>query len=38
MRRILAAIAATTFVLALSASAVAAGGPPSLSFYVDGQR
>jgi hypothetical protein len=38
MRRILAAIAATTFVLALSASAVAAGGPPSVAFYVDGQR
>jgi hypothetical protein len=38
MRRTLAAIAAATFVLALSVSAVAAGGPPSLSFYVDGQR
>jgi hypothetical protein len=31
-------MAAATFVLALSVSAVAAGGPPSLSFYVDGQR
>jgi hypothetical protein len=38
MRRTLAALAAATFVLALSVSAVAAGGPPSLSFYVDGQR
>jgi hypothetical protein len=38
MRRTLAAMAAATFVLALSVSAVAAGGPPSLSFYVDGQR
>lgn len=38
MRRIMAALAATTFVLALSVSAVAAGGPPSLSFYIDGAR
>lgn len=38
MRRTMAALAAATFVLALSVSAVAAGGPPSLSFYVDGQR
>lgn len=38
MRRILAALATATFVLALSVSAVAAGGPPSLAFYVDGER
>jgi hypothetical protein len=38
MRRILAAISTATFVLALSVSAVAAGGPPSLSFYIDGDR
>ena len=38
MRRILAAVAAATFTLALAVSAVAAGGPPALSFYVDGER
>ena len=38
MRRTLAAMAAAIFVLALSVSSVAAAGPPSLSFYVDGQR
>jgi hypothetical protein len=38
MRRMLAALATAAFVLALSASAVAAGGPPSLAFYVDGER
>ena len=38
MRRTMTALAAATFVLALSVSTVAAGGPPSLSFYVDGQR
>ena len=38
MRRMLAALATAAFVLALSASAVAAGGPPSLAFYVDGDR
>lgn len=38
MRRFLAALAASTFALALSISTVAAGGPPSLSFYVDGAR
>ena len=38
MRRTLAAMAAATFILALSVSSVAAAGPPSLSFYVDGQR
>jgi hypothetical protein len=38
MRRILAAMAAATIVLTISVSAVAAGGPPSLAFYVDGER
>jgi hypothetical protein len=38
MRRILAALAAATFVLTLSVGAVSAGGPPSLSFYIDGAR
>jgi hypothetical protein len=38
VRRILAALAAATFVIALSVSAVAAGGPPSLAFYIDGAR
>lgn len=38
MRRIMAALSAAAFVLALTASAVSAGGPPSLSFYVDGER
>lgn len=38
MQRILAALASAAFILALSVSAVAAGGPPSLSFYVDGDR
>lgn len=38
MRRTLAAMAAAIFVLALAVSSVAAAGPPSLSFYVDGQR
>ena len=38
MRRFLAAVAAATFTLTLAVSAVAAGGPPALSFYVDGER
>jgi hypothetical protein len=38
MRRIMAALSAAAFVLALTASAVSAGGPPSLAFYVDGER
>jgi hypothetical protein len=38
MRPTLGALATTAFVLALSVSAVAAGGPPSLSFYVDGDQ
>ena len=38
MRGFLAAVAAATFTLALAVSTVAAGGPPALSFYVDGDR
>ena len=38
MRRMLTAVATAALVLALSASAVAAGGPPALSFYVDGEQ
>lgn len=38
MRRILAALTSAALVLAISASAVAAGGPPALSFYVDGEQ
>ena len=35
-RRLASAIAAGTLLLALGASSVAAGGPPSLAFFVDG--
>ena len=38
IRRLAASVAAATLVLSLGASAVAAGGPPSLAFYVDGAR
>lgn len=38
MRRILAAVASATFTLTLAVSAVSAGGPPALAFYVDGER
>jgi hypothetical protein len=38
MRRFLSGLGAAAFVLALSASVAAAGGPPALSFYVDGER
>jgi hypothetical protein len=38
MRRSIAALAAAATLLAVSVSATAAGGPPSLSFYIDGQR
>jgi hypothetical protein len=38
MRRMLTALATAALALALSVSAVAAGGPPSLSFYVDGEQ
>lgn len=38
MRRLLSATAAAAFALAIGAGAAAAGGPPALSFYVDGER
>lgn len=38
MRRTMTALTAAIFVLTLAVSAVAAGGPPSLGFYVDGER
>jgi hypothetical protein len=38
MRRTLTSLATAALALALSVSAVAAGGPPSLSFYVDGAQ
>ncbi len=38
IRRLAALSAATALILTLGASSVAAGGPPALSFYVDGVR
>jgi hypothetical protein len=38
IRRLTAAVAAASLIASLTASAVAAGGPPSLAFYVDGAR
>jgi hypothetical protein len=38
IRRLAAIVAAASFVLTLGVSSVAAGGPPSLAFYVDGTR
>lgn len=38
IRRSVAGLTAALFALALATSAVAAGGPPSLAFYVDGVR
>jgi hypothetical protein len=38
IRRLTAALAAASLLASLAASAVAAGGPPSLAFYVDGAR
>jgi len=38
IRRPAAMAAAAVFVLTLGVSSVAAGGPPSLAFYVDGTR
>lgn len=38
IRRLTAGTTAAIFALSLAASAVAAGGPPSLAFYVDGAR
>ena len=38
MRRIVSVLAILGFALSVSAAPVAAGGPPSLAFYVDGAR
>ncbi|HEX5829122.1 MAG TPA: hypothetical protein VFY23_16470 [Candidatus Limnocylindrales bacterium] len=38
IRRIAAGTTAALMLLSLAATAVAAGGPPSLAFYVDGER
>jgi hypothetical protein len=37
-RRFAAGAAAAAMLLSVAASSVAAGGPPSLAFYVDGER
>jgi hypothetical protein len=37
-RRLVAALTAALVIASVAASAVAAGGPPSLAFYVDGMR
>ena len=37
-RRLAAGLAAVAMVLSVAVSSVAAGGPPTLSFYVDGVR
>jgi hypothetical protein len=38
VRRILSFLAIVGFLLSIAATPVAAGGPPSLSFYIDGER
>ena len=38
MRRIASLMAAFGLLLSIAAAPVAAGGPPSLSFYIDGER
>jgi hypothetical protein len=38
LRRLIAGSAAALMLLSVAAGAVAAGGPPSLAFYVDGAR
>lgn len=38
LRRLAAGIAAAAILLSIAATSVAAGGPPSLAFYVDGIR
>lgn len=38
VRRLAAGLAAGAMLLSIAASSVAAGGPPSLSFYADGVR
>ena len=38
LRRLAAGTAAAAMLLSIAATSVAAGGPPSLAFYVDGER
>jgi hypothetical protein len=38
VRRLASLLAATGLLISIAASPAAAGGPPSLSFYIDGQR
>ena len=38
LRRLIGGLVAATMLLTVAVSSVAAGGPPSLSFYVDGER
>ena len=38
LRRLTSAVAATTLLLSLAVTAVAAGGPPTIGFYVDGAQ
>ena len=38
MRRLASVLAATGLLVSIAAAPVAAGGPPSLSFYIDGSR
>ena len=38
MRRLASLLAATGLLISIAAAPTAAGGPPSLSFYIDGQR
>ena len=38
MRRLASLLVATGLLISIAAAPVAAGGPPSLSFYIDGQR
>ena len=38
MRRLASLLAATGLLISIAATPAAAGGPPSLSFYIDGQR
>jgi len=38
VRRLASLLAATGLLISIAATPAAAGGPPSLSFYIDGQR
>ncbi len=38
IRRLVSGLAAAAMLLSMTATSVAAGGPPSLAFYVDGAR